>query len=369
MSIFHTISNALHFALAMNPELQRYAKPVHEDEERTVYSYDEPHSREILDAVGAMMSGIAGVVHLLRLLVIGLIAEYDVFLSRLVRLAFTERPAVLGMSQRVLTYKELAGFSTLDEARDFVLEKEIDSLMMQDHLAQLKEINKSFDLKVNTEDDNIRRFLEICERCNLFTHAGGIVNAKYVTKCQSYGVDTAVEHGTELGVSAAYYSECVSTVSEICIKLCQYIWRKLKPSDRDAADVSLNEAAFSLIRSRQYRLAERILDYGINHTGKGSERTYRMMVVNYANAIKLGGDKERAFRELDRLDWSATGIDFQVCVAGVRDDIETLRRLMPIGHKSEALPESSYRSWPVFRSVRNNKEFQGLFKAILGRNS
>jgi hypothetical protein len=54
----------------------------------------------------------------------------------------------------------------------------------------------------------------------------------------------------------------------------------------------------SRILDEEYSLAERILDYGINHTGRNKDRDHRMMLVNYVNAIKLGGDKDRAINEL-----------------------------------------------------------------------
>lgn len=138
------------------------------------------------------------------------------------------------------------------------------------------------------------------------------------------------------------------------------------PGERDLADVELNENAFRLICDEEYSLAERILDYGIHHTGKPKDVLLRMMVVNYANAIKLGGDKDRALKELHKLDWSASNLSFQISVAAVEDNLSRVLALMPQAAKSEAIPAGAYRDWPVFRTLRGEAAFQEKFKAVYG---
>src|SRR5262249_8643632 len=144
----------------------------------------------------------------------------------------------------------------------------------------------------------------------------------------------------------------------------QYIWRKLVPGERDLADIELNKNAYRLIHDEEYSLAERILDYGIHHTGKPKDVRLRTMVVNYANAIKLGGDKDRALKELHKLDWSASDLSFRISVAAMEDDLSGVLALMPQGAKSDLMPADAYRDWPVFRTLRGEAAFREKFKAV-----
>jgi hypothetical protein len=134
------------------------------------------------------------------------------------------------------------------------------------------------------------------------------------------------------------------------------------------ADSALNDIAFELLAGDEYSLAEKILDYGINHTGKSSDLVRRMMVVNYANAIKLGGNKERAEEELAKFDWSASNTAFQISVAAVKDDIKAVIRQLPDAVKSGEINEYMLRVWPVFKKMRGDKTFQDKFKEIFNRD-
>jgi hypothetical protein len=138
----------------------------------------------------------------------------------------------------------------------------------------------------------------------------------------------------------------------------------LVPGERDLADIELNKNAYRLIHDEEYSLAERILDYGIHHTGKPKDVRLRTMVVNYANAIKLGGDKDRALKELHKLDWSASDLSFRISVAAMEDDLSGVLALMPQGAKSDLMPADAYRDWPVFRTLRGEAAFREKFKAV-----
>lgn len=86
-----------------------------------------------------------------------------------------------------------------------------------------------------------------------------------------------------------------------------------------------------------------------------------MMIVNLANAVRLGGDKERAKAILGKEDWSATGLNFKICVASVQEDVVELSRLLRAGGKTGPITAEQYREWPVFRGVRREPEFCAAF--------
>ena len=162
-----------------------------------------------------------------------------------------------------------------------------------------------------------------------------------------------------------YFRSAISVTHELSTKLLQFSWRKLLPKERDEADSELNDVAFELMKNEDYQLAERLLAYGLSHTSGGEDLIRRMMAVNYANAIKMGGNKEKAIQQLDALDWSATSRKFQISGAAVKDDLKTVLELMPIVAKKD-IDEEDFRTWPVFRNARGEKEFQEKFRDIFG---
>jgi len=78
-----------------------------------------------------------------------------------------------------------------------------------------------------------------------------------------------------------------------------------EPSNEiEKAAEKLNGFSHRLITQRKYKLAATMLKFGLNEMKKhGSEAINKMMVVNYANAEKLGGNMEVAKKILDTEDW------------------------------------------------------------------
>ena len=90
------------------------------------------------------------------------------------------------------------------------------------------------------------------------------------------------------------------------------------------------------------------------------------MVVNLANAAKLGGHKDRCDAALSSHDWSATSYQFQICVAAVRNDFNEVVRLIRMGGKVLDLSPSDFRDWPVFHDARSNVDVQSAFEQVFG---
>ncbi|MFH0300296.1 hypothetical protein AAFX91_24305 [Bradyrhizobium sp. 31Argb] len=147
----------------------------------------------------------------------------------------------MGAIDRNLSLHELVNFGSIDDAANFLIEKEIDSILHDDHRDQLVAINKLFNIKIAMEDPCVKNFLEICERRNLFTHNAGIVNERYLNKCSQFKIDTSTTKvGDELRVDQKYFQHAIATTLELSIKLLQFVWRKLAPGERETADQALN---------------------------------------------------------------------------------------------------------------------------------
>lgn len=192
---------------------------VEEDNERTVFRLAAANIQPILVALKQTTNSIVAANQLPELVLMGLVGAYDVVLQKLVKTGLKYEDKIGYGSDKSIRLKDLKGFSTIQEAVDFLTDKEVESILQQDHLDQLNEINKLFSVKIDTQDRCVRQFLEVCERRNLFAHNAGFVNDRYLAKCKSFGIDvSAVKLGEHLTVEGPYYRAAVSIVDELCIK-------------------------------------------------------------------------------------------------------------------------------------------------------
>ncbi|NTU74021.1 hypothetical protein HGB07_07750 [Candidatus Roizmanbacteria bacterium] len=279
------------------------------------------------------------------------------------------RPELLNSSERVLTFAQLQDLQTLEAAREYLVEKEIESILRKSHSQQFEWMEKTFSVPLRKGLECWPQFIELTERRNLFVHADGIVSSQYLTVCGEHGVKhcEALTSGTRLYVELSYFQLSAHCLTEIGVKLAHVLWRKLVPADREEADLNLIEIVYDLLIKRNYKLAADLAYFGTNTIkSHASDQNRRVLVVNLAIAYKFSGDAERCSAVLDAEDWSATSDDFRLAIAALRDNFDEAAKLMKSIGKDNRLGKFEYREWPVFRDFRKSDQFASTYKEVFG---
>ena len=337
------------------------------NEDRSVYEVDWSCYREFSMIREEVYSALKGTKNLPEVLLIGLISSYDAFLASLLRVVLFKQENIFFTSAKSITFAELSKLGSIDDAKRSLIDKEIEGVIRSGHDDQFAWMEKQLALPLRAGLKVWPRFIEVCERRNLLTHTGGIVSAQYSVNCTEHKADIkSVKVGDKLSVSAPYFAQSVETVYEVGIKLCYVLWRKFAKDEADTADSRINELGYDLIHGRSYQLAEAILQFGVNgFKGRKKEETLSMMTINVANAIRLQGRIAEANKILDTKDWSGSKTELRLGVAAVKGDIDAVIQLMAeIGNTGDNAEH--YRSWPVFRGLRENQKFLAAFENVFG---
>lgn len=301
--------------------------------------------------------------------VVALVSQFDAYLGGLLRAFMNLRPELLNGSERILTFKELKEFNSLEEARAFVLEKEIETLLRESHAEQFSWMENKFKIKLRESLPSWPVFVEVTERRNLFVHCDGVVSRQYLRVCGEQGVEglTGLQPGCRLEVDQEYFDKAQECIFEIGVKLGHVLWRKLCPEQRKAADGNLSEVCYALLQESKYRLAKELLGFAVVGLKKYStDEVRRIFIINYAQAHKWMDDQKGCLTTLDAEDWTACDDKFQIALAVLKDDFDTAIGLMKrIGAKG-TINQSCYRSWPIFRELRKRKDFRETFSDVFG---
>jgi hypothetical protein len=299
--------------------------------------------------------------------IISLISQYDTFLGKLIRALFLIKPETLNVSEKNISFAHLTEFRTLDDAREYIMGKEIEGVLRESHIEQFNWLENKFGLELRKGLTIWPVFVEITERRNLFTHTGGIVSDQYLNVCQKQGVEFAegVKLGTELGVPNDYFQLAYECIFEISIKLAHVLWRKVAPQDIKNADSNLIAISYDLLLKEQYKLACVILDFATDTLKKHStESSKRTLIINKAQAYKWVGDDEKAKKIVNSTDWSASSDKYKLAVAVLLDDFNTADDLVrKIGPHGE-VTMFNYREWPLFKEYRKSEEFLKVFEEV-----
>ena len=321
--------------------------------------------RELRMITDEIQASLQGTKILPELGVVGLVSAYDAFLANLLKAVFTRHQEIFFTSQKQIPLSDLIKFASIDEAKESLLEREIEGVIRLSHHEQFAWMEKNLDLPLRTGLKVWPEFVELCERRNLLTHTGGFTSKQYLSVCEHHKIITSgIVVGERLNISSEYYERAVAIIYEIGVKLCYVLWRKFATSEVNKADLSLSEHCYNLIYNGQYTIAEAILRFAVEVKGEREEGTRSRMIINLANALRLQGRVQDAKTILKKKDWSGSSRELKLGVAAVSEDVASVIQLMrEIGSKGDINAEQ-YRTWPIFRGIRERDEFGQAFRSI-----
>jgi len=303
-----------------------------------------------------------------RSIFVSMISQYDAFLGRLLRAVFILKPEVMNDSQRSFTFQEISKYSSFEEFKSHVIEKEVETVLRKSHAEQFKYMEDKFGLHLTKDLKAWPKFIEITERRNLFVHNDGTVSKQYLSVCAEHKcqLDSECVEGSRLNVSQKYFMESYSCLYEIGFKLAHVLWRKLFPKEMDAADKCFNNSTFDLIERGEYELACILMDFARSAFKKPSnEYNLSILTVNCAQAHKWAGRDDKCKEIMSACDWSAKVDEFKMANAVLLDDWkESVALMKKLGANHDMIDKHAYKDWPLFKEFRKTEDFLTAYKEI-----
>jgi hypothetical protein len=304
-----------------------------------------------------------------RGLFVALVSQFDAYVGALVKNFFRLRPEIVDTSGKSLTFSELAKFDSLQAARDYMVEKEIDALLRESHADQFDWLEKKFSIVLRKDLPAWPTFIEVTERRNLFVHTNGIVSRQYLEVCgrHSCQLPESLRIGEALPLTQEYFSAAYECLFQIGVKLGQVLWRKLAPDQIAKADGNLILITYGLINDGRYQLARELLDFATALPRHSAEDQRLRFVVNRAQTYKWIQDEKKCREILGAEDWSAMNLKFQLAHAVLTDNFAgAISIVTQMGTNEQELDKHSYREWPLFKEFRKRPDFIALFERIFG---
>lgn len=306
-----------------------------------------------------------------RMALVTLVSIYDAYLGRLVRSMLKARPEILNASNRQLTFAQITEFADISEAREHLLESEVDSLLRDSHPAQFDWLESKLSMPLRKNLDVWAHFIEVTERRNIFVHCDGIVGKQYQSICLKAGLEepSIPAIGEQLSVPPEYFRKACYAMLEIGVMLGQTLWRKLSPSEHDMADVSLIDTTYDLLATKDYAIAEKLSRFGALPPIKAASAGNALYLkFNLAVAVKGQKRDDEVKSLLSDIDLSALSHKFQLAAAVLREEWDVAGDLMKRIGKDGELSKADYRDWPLFQWFRKTQQFKDTYRDLYGES-
>ena len=300
----------------------------------------------------------------------GLVSSFDELLSALIRTMLRERPDIIKSMKQTVAIEDVVNASDFQQFQTGLIENIVKGISAETRSEQFRWLEKyagSPDIK--TVLKSYSRFIEVCERRNLYIHNDGRVSEDYIARILKVGLKPEKDLGQRLPIGQAYFREAADALLEAYVLVSQSCIRSLNKSAsrsfKEETDTIYNNCVYEQIKSKRFesgiRLAEMLLaDNSIKDLAR------RMTIVNKAIAYdKMGRQKERD-ATLDSIDWTSAMPEFSISIAAIKGDVAEVCRLIPRLVESELLDVNGYYSWLAFDNVRHSSEFWEKLTEVYG---
>lgn len=302
-----------------------------------------------------------------------IINAYEKLLGELLTWYLYTNPDAAPKEQNI-SYKDLLSFTSLEEAKRYVVDQEIENfLKRKDTDEQLKYLKNELKADLSSHFHKLNDFKEIMLRRHAVVHAGGIASAEYMRRAKKISKINLsdINEGEKLPLSARYIINAWNTLYALGVILLHLVAResarsKKSKQEEEQSDKFLTNAAFNCIKNKQYTSAELILSYA-NRLTLASDTSNLMVIVNLAQTYLWQNDQEKCDELLNTRDWRAYSSTFQLCVAALRDETELFKTLLSEMAVKKAISITELCEWPVFRLMRGKNEFKEWVKEAYGR--
>jgi hypothetical protein len=151
--------------LSKHAELVCVGKETREDGANVTKSYRLPYKQFpiLTQLLGTSSQAMLAASVMKRSALGALLAEYEYFLLRLLKLLAKNNPQAFLSDDAMISIGRLADFSSLEQAQDALIEEKIERLLQENsHLALLKWIEKAYKVNLTSDKQLIADFVEIC---------------------------------------------------------------------------------------------------------------------------------------------------------------------------------------------------------------
>ncbi len=310
-----------------------------------------------------------------RNFIVSIISQYDAFIGELIRILFQINPNLLKSSEKELKVEDLFNSDSIEDLKSHIIDKEVDSILRDEHFEQLKTIEKRIsnstgkNFSLTTDLHVLSEFIELTQRRNLFVHTNGMTTRQYCESYKKWNIknECSGEVNFELIANPKYCKRAYEILYEMAVKLTHVLWRKFVPQEREKADENFNLLTYELLKNSNYKLTITLLDFATDVIRKfETEQIRKFMVVNKAIAYKMMDMNQECKEVLDKEDWTI-GNEYKLANEVLRDEFDKAAEIMiKIGNADEIVSKDAYEDWPLFKKFRNSKQFKDTYLSIFG---
>lgn len=284
-----------------------------------------------------------------------LITYFETVISGLIKEHLTRQG---DFKNKSLTFEQISQLGNLDEAKEFLLEKEVHDLMYKGFDVWILYIKKNLKLSMGYLDPVKDQLIEIFQRRNLFTHNNGVANNIYISRiAPQYAKNTTV--GSKIVISKTYLEESINLIENMGNLILLENWKKKEPKNEKRA-FYIGELLDEHFKCERWELVKSYSRFLMGD--KGLPQSSQLVgQVNYWQSFKWLNQFNEVKEDVMNADFSANRGDFQLCLLALQDKEKEFFSLLNKSYPSYISLEK-LKNWPIFKEMRKIERIKTFIK-------
>jgi len=285
-----------------------------------------------------------------------LVSIFHKLLSDIIHIISELHPERLKLDDDLISFNDLKNVKKIDEAKDIILSRKIDSLLYEGIEDHFKFIEDSTGLKFDFLEEHMEGLKEIIQRRNIFVHNDGIVNNQYLEKVDKKLIKKfSAKKNEKLKTNKDYLRDSINLFEAVGVYMTATIWKNFEPKKKERSAFLNDHIVYPRLLEKRNFVAEHIAEFIIND--KNAKATIKdCATLNRWLAIKQDGRFKKIEKEVEEIDFSSREKTLQLGLLALLDNKKQFFILLPKCIKSKELAIEEYKEFPIFEKMRKTKE-------------
>lgn len=266
---------------------------------------------------------------------------------------FRKNPSAIGDKKISISIEELKEYSTIEEAYEDLISREVETLLIDMNFEGLKEFFFK-KLKIDLEEKLVRWdfIAEVRERRNIIVHNNSIVNKRYIVKTDNqfpFKLDDIVT------IDQLYFKNAHNEIKLAGLLLLLNCWGNWDKENTTEAISKILDLSFEELKNKNFEIVKKLGEYVdqkiISKNDKEDEMIYKIK-FNYCISLKRLNLKEELKANLDKLKVGALSPIFKIAHKILNNDYDGAINLFEKSKVVDKLILDNYKEWPLFEELR-----------------
>lgn len=260
-----------------------------------------------------------------------IISVVECYFGDIIKKYVTEYPheitkILLKCDEKVISYKSLQNYSTIEEATNCLVENKIENIIRDSFLEWVNFLKTKMNLSMGYLQYDKQKIYEVFLRRNLFVHNRGVINSIYLSTVDQSLLNGETKEKQKIRLEKDYLLSSIELIETNFILITLEIWKSKLPNDEERFNI-VGKLINNYISTKRWNVLKSISIF-LSKDSKAPMYLKNVALINIWLSHKKLNDFDKVKKEVDEKDFSSSSVEFLLCKYALLDDKDKVKHYL-----------------------------------------